>query len=469
MDALIIVIGFFSILFLLYVLNWSTDSNPAMRYYKKRLVQYFKELCSRKLNVAEIFPIQTTAGNEQRISYQKLRSEWEFMSRIFESWFVIHQVSSLERGNCFGLAVSVSRVTPKYKDFDTGTIEQLLEHHLTSWLSSSDLCQRLLDMENAIWVEYFPESGSLFIMVAASAKGCSFIQQLKRDSHIQPDSKQSLSIVPKNYELVVGYDLEELQSRDVLIPIILDISKNIHLLITGATGSGKSIACTYLMYGLSQIQAPIHIYLLDFKGGTFSEFKDYKYFYEREECFDAVEMFYEDFKKCQRGEKMPNGISLLIYDEFPASMMFLSESSISLDKAGNSSNTKQIAAENKARAKRIQSQITEMLLMSRSFGYGIWLICQRPDSSLFGSSGGARDNFMATYSLGNASPQAKTMMFSGFELPERRYQPGEGIFLKDGSEPVEVKVPFFSEEELCSMKDSIKEWLLHSSEFSNDV
>ena len=123
----------------------------------------------------------------------------------------------------------------------------------------------------------------------------------------------------------------------------------------------------------------------------------------------------------------------LICDEFPAMILYLE----GIDKK---------------RASEIKNQIAEILMLGRSWGYGIWITTQRPDANFF--SNGARDNFMNVIALGRLSTESKRMLFAGEEIPSRPfYQKGEGLILMDGYALQELKVPQISS--LSKMKNSI--------------
>ena len=90
--------------------------------------------------------------------------------------------------------------------------------------------------------------------------------------------------------------------------------------------------------------------------------------------------------------------------------------------------------------------ISEVLMLGRSYGFGVWLVMQRPDSILLAN--GARDNFQTTISLGNISKEAKSMLYSGESLPNTIYKIGEGICSIDGEEIQEIKYPSLSSERI---------------------
>lgn len=79
-------------------------------------------------------------------------------------------------------------------------------------------------------------------------------------------------------------------------------------------------------------------------------------------------------------------------------------------------------------------------MLGRGLYYGIWIIVQRPDSSLFNS--GSRDNFMVNLALGSLSKEHRTMIFPGEDIDnDRVYGKGEGILLADGYPLFYVKFP----------------------------
>ena len=207
-------------------------------------------------------------------------------------------------------------------------------------------------------------------------------------------------------------------------PIKLNMDDYCHALITGASGSGKSYALLYLSGSLLQSYPEIEIFFCDFKKSTdFAFLKGYSYYYGGDDCYTGVMKFYEKF--CTSRKRGSNSRRrLLIFDEYPAFINYLSMK----DKADKTKKTNDVL-----------SVIAEVLMLGRGIRYGVWIVTQRADASLFAN--GARDNFMIVVGLGRMSKEQKTMIFVGEEMPQRIFQRGEGMLLADGHAITEVKYP----------------------------
>lgn len=100
--------------------------------------------------------------------------------------------------------------------------------------------------------------------------------------------------------------------------------------------------------------------------------------------------------------------------------------------------------------------VAEILMLGRGISYGIWIVTQRADATLFAN--GARDNFMVVLGLGRMSKEQKGMIFSGEELPDKIYRQGEGCFLADGHPLYEMAYPRIRN--MVDWKKHIKEILM---------
>lgn len=167
-----------------------------------------------------------------------------------------------------------------------------------------------------------------------------------------------------NNRMVWAYDRDIAYDFQMKLPVESELDSHVHSLITGSSGSGKSVALLFL----------------------------------------------------------------LVFDEYPA---FISRLQM------------QDKQEKTKKAGEVLNMISEILMLGRGIGYGVWIVTQRADASLF--SGGSRDNFMVLLALGRLSREQKGMLFSGEELPDRVYQPGEGVILLDGREVKEVKIPWITD------------------------
>ncbi len=208
------------------------------------------------------------------------------------------------------------------------------------------------------------------------------------------------------------------------VPIKLDVTDYCHALITGSSGSGKSYSVLYLLGELLKENNRISPVFCDFKNSKDFEFlKNYRNYYAGDDCYQGVVRFYEDFCKCRKGEQT-NKRSVLIFDEYPAFINYL---------------TMKDKNDKTKMANEIISIIAEILMLGRGIQYGVWIVTQRADASLFAN--GARDNFMVILSLGRLSKEQKGMVFAGEEIPNRPFKRGEGVMLADGYDLKEIIIP----------------------------
>lgn len=208
------------------------------------------------------------------------------------------------------------------------------------------------------------------------------------------------------------------------VPIELDSVSHCHALITGSSGSGKSYALLYLLGSLLQSDPTIAVYFCDFKNSEDFEFlRGYPYYYAGDEVFGGITSYYQRLCEARRSQNHDRQ-HVLIVDEYPAFINFLNL----IDKRDKSK-----------KATEVMGYIAEVLMMGRGLGYGVWIITQRADASLF--CNGARDNFMIIMGLGRMSKEQKGMVFAGEDIPDRVYGVGEGVILADGQPIMEVKFP----------------------------
>lgn len=150
--------------------------------------------------------------------------------------------------------------------------------------------------------------------------------------------------------------------------------------------------------------------------------------------------YYESFCKARINGKTEKR-HLLIFDEYPAFLNYLS----TIDKQKKTK-----------KAGDILGVIAEILMLGRGIQYGVWIVTQRADASLFAN--GARDNFMVVLGLGRMSKEQKGMIFAGEELPDKIYHQGEGCLLADGHPLYEVAYPQIKN--IVDWKKHIKEILM---------
>ncbi len=216
----------------------------------------------------------------------------------------------------------------------------------------------------------------------------------------------------------IGFEVTEFQG--VFLPLEISLEKSCHWLITGGSGSGKSILLLYALNSL--LNAPISLYIADYKGeGNFLNITER--YAEFGDCVNLVENFYEhyqDIKQNRTGERI-----FLAFDEFPSFLIWLEGT-------------------NPKKATIIKNRMAEILMQGRALPGGgsawFWCVCQRADSTYF--SHGARDNYMVSIAMGRLSKESKGMLFPGEEIPED-YVPctGRGLILEDGKPLRVFQVP----------------------------
>lgn len=224
--------------------------------------------------------------------------------------------------------------------------------------------------------------------------------------------------------MIWGYDKEIYAEMGLKIHIQHDIGTHCHALITGSSGSGKSYALLYLLGQLLKSEPNIEIYFCDFKNSEdFAFLNGLSHYYSSNSCYEGIMDFYNSFTNARAtGEIKVRHI--LIFDEYPSFVNYLQMK----DKANK---TKYV--------NDVLGAISEILMLGRGIKYGIWIVTQRADSSLFNN--GARDNFMLVIALGRLSKEQKTMLFSGEDIPDGINKQGEGLLLADGYSLRSVKFP----------------------------
>lgn len=221
----------------------------------------------------------------------------------------------------------------------------------------------------------------------------------------------------------IGYNLETWERLGCKLPISAPIHSHIHYLITGSSGSGKSYALKYLLSNL--IDEGCIITFCDFKkSDDFVFLNNYDSFFSGDDVENGILKFYKKFVDFRQNSRKSDHLHILIIDEYPSFLLYLS----SIDKVKKTK-----------RAEQIKQCISELLMLGRGLGFGVWIVTQRSDASYF--SNGSRDNFMTFLLLGRTSREQWQMLLSGEKIPERIYRAGEGIILLDGFPLHEIKFP----------------------------
>lgn len=212
-------------------------------------------------------------------------------------------------------------------------------------------------------------------------------------------------------------------------PILVDIDTTGHTCIVGGTGSGKSVATLYFLYGLLKNYNVI-LTICDFKMSG-----DYRGVSERyaefEEVTECIEKYYIDFETTLENN---SEIKLLLIDEYAGYIIWLTQ-------------------KDKKKAEDIKQKISTVLMMGRSRHCFVWCVQQRISASLFPSGIGAIDNFQVCIGLGRLSVESRKSLFAGEHLEnqsfEECYRPkiGQGLVLVDGQSLQPLQIPYIREKE----------------------
>lgn len=206
--------------------------------------------------------------------------------------------------------------------------------------------------------------------------------------------------------------------------VLWNPSKAPHVIVVGATGSGKSYGIRLLLGKLALKVDKLQLTILDFKGDDdFIFLNKSKRFYRFMECMEGFNAFYEAFRRRQRGEDTSRTMMVLMFDEWASYCNSLE---------------KKVAEEEKRK-------LTNILMLGRSFNVHIIVSQQRADSIYFAT---ARDNFNLVIGMGNLSEESKNMLFREFkeEMSADRRQ-GTGYMITNGTNLMPIIVPTVSDYE----------------------
>lgn len=210
---------------------------------------------------------------------------------------------------------------------------------------------------------------------------------------------------------------EDLLPYGIKKPVTWEPGKAPHVIITGATGSGKTYFSTLLL-GKIALQDNSSIFVCDFKGDDdFSFLNGSSQFYRYKECTDGLNRFHELFVKRQSRENTDRDMLILFFDEWAAYLNYV----------------------DKKQAEEAKKKLSELLMLGRSLNVHVIISQQRADAQYFST---ARDNFGLVIGLGNLSPESKEMLFRDYKkdmVSDRKR--GSGYMLTNGTDFLKVIVP----------------------------
>jgi len=209
-----------------------------------------------------------------------------------------------------------------------------------------------------------------------------------------------------------------------------------HIVIFGATGSGKTYATKLILGRISKQYPDSQFYVCDFKGDSdFTFLSGENHFYRFLDCEKGLADFYEQFQKRQSGKDQRRNFLLIFFDEWASYIL---------------SNV------DKKKSEEEKRKLATLLMLGRSFNIHVLISQQRVDATYFNA---ARDNFNKVIALSNLSAEGKEMMFKEFKdqmKPDRKQ--GTGYILTNGADLTPIVVPVISNMNLLNnyIKQAVK-------------
>lgn len=194
-----------------------------------------------------------------------------------------------------------------------------------------------------------------------------------------------------------------------------------HVIIVGATGSGKTYLSQLLLGKIALYVHDAEIVVMDFKGDDdFLFLKGCKNCCRYAECEDGFQRFFNRFADRQQGKDTSRKMLVLFFDEWASYLNY----------------------QDKKQAEEEKRKMANLLMLGRSFNVHVIISQQRADAQYFST---ARDNLNVVIGLGNLSEESKDMLFHEYKkemLPNR--ERGTGYMLTNGTNLQAVIVPHIS-------------------------
>ena len=233
-------------------------------------------------------------------------------------------------------------------------------------------------------------------------------------------------IIPQSsHALRIGFDADHGETYDYWeTPVAWHYQKYAHMLLTGATGSGKTTALKGILSRLAgSIAGGVKLWLCDYKNDDFRFCEGQPYYFGFQNCATGLADFYAAFQARQCGEDTSRSFLLLVFDEWGAYLSTL----------------------DKKQAESEKARLSTLLMLGRSFHVHIIISQQRADAEYFAK---ARDNFGAILGMGSLSKEAKEMLFHDHKDEMRPIgEIGIGYFLQ-GDRLHRIWVPYSGEDRL---------------------
>lgn len=227
----------------------------------------------------------------------------------------------------------------------------------------------------------------------------------------------------KKYDnkVCVGIDYIKWHSYASKQDISIDLEQNIHTLISGMSGSGKSTSLLYYIIKLYFAFCSESLFIfVDFKqDDQFKPLRSCKNYFAYKNCVNALDIVYEKMHLRQEGVDKSRTPIVLVFDEYVAFILSLE----------------------KKQKEEVMSKIGEILMLGRSLKVSLVLACQRPDASVFPQ--GSRVNFGVIIVLGSAIKSIYDMVLPKELTMDTNYKfdAGEGVILLQSRDLKFIKFP----------------------------
>lgn len=218
-------------------------------------------------------------------------------------------------------------------------------------------------------------------------------------------------------KIPILYD-DELLKLGIEKEIMWEPDKAPHMLLIGATGSGKTYLSKMILAKTSLYVKDSEVIVSDAKGDAdFLALSNCKNFYRFMESSKGLDEIYRRLLERQKGNDSSRNMVVGFWDEWVAYLNM----------------------QDKKQAEEEKRKMANILMLGRSFNIHVIISQQRADAQYFAT---ARDNLNVVIGLGNLSTESKEMMFREYRhemLPDRKR--GTGYMLTNGTDLKSVYVP----------------------------
>lgn len=203
--------------------------------------------------------------------------------------------------------------------------------------------------------------------------------------------------IPQTREIALGYQYEPWQTVGRAVPIVWDMAKAPHLMVSGPTGGGKTVFVKCVLEQL--LKNGVAVTICDYKG--YGDLRGFGNAYAAgTDCDTLLATFCAGFEQTREQAVLNGQKQVLIFDEFATFA----------------------ASKEKKEFDALMRRISNLIFMGRSYGYHVILAGQRFDADTIRTN--LRDQFGIKVYMGQSiSQQAATMLFPGSEVDKSERLP----------------------------------------------